>query len=404
MKLLTKYLIKRLTVMSCYALLAVLALYSFIDLLSEIGNVGKGNYTGWTAFKYIIMQMPARAYQLMPLATLIGGLLALSQLSSSSELAVIKTSGLSTADIIRIILKFSAIFALATILLGEWLAPELGRRADAMKTTAKESSITASVTGLWLRQGENIVNIAAMLPDNTLTNIRIWRYNPQFELTEAIIAEKAQVHDGKWVLQNAKISQLTNKHINIQHIKQMNWQTNINQNLLNVLVVKPEQMSFSALTRYIKYLKKNQQQTSAYDVVWWNKLVYPIATMVMSLVALAFTPNSARHSNMGLKLFSGILFGFTVFFHGQAIWIYHATIWRTCIFFCNFANSNICIMGCLFDSQTRNTMNFQAAYLFRQPENFVNPQLLDLTKQPPCANLLIKLHILTQWIFCKPLI
>ena len=65
MKLLTKYLIKRLTVMSCYALLAVLALYSFIDLLSEIGNVGKGNYTGWTAFKYIIMQMPARAYQLV---------------------------------------------------------------------------------------------------------------------------------------------------------------------------------------------------------------------------------------------------------------------------------------------------------------------------------------------------
>lgn len=317
MKLLNKYLIKRLTVMSCYALLAVLALYSFIDLLSEIGNVGKGNYTGWTAFKYIIMQMPARAYQLMPLATLIGGLLALSQLSSSSELAVIKTSGLSTADIIRIILKFSAIFALATILLGEWLAPELGRRADAMKTTAKESSITASVTGLWLRQGENIVNIAAMLPDNTLTNIRIWRYNPQFELTEAIIAEKAQVHDGKWVLQNAKISQLTNKHINIQHIKQMNWQTNINQNLLNVLVVKPEQMSFSALTRYIKYLKKNQQQTSAYDVAWWNKLVYPIATMVMSLVALAFTPNSARHSNMGLKLFSGICLGLLFFFTGR---------------------------------------------------------------------------------------
>ena len=34
MNIISRYLIKRLTVMSCYALLAILALYSFIDFLS----------------------------------------------------------------------------------------------------------------------------------------------------------------------------------------------------------------------------------------------------------------------------------------------------------------------------------------------------------------------------------
>ena len=76
-------------------------------------------------------------------------------------------------------------------------------------------------------------------------------------------------------------------------------------------------MSFTALTQYITYLKNNQQQTQAYDVAWWNKLIYPIATMVMSLVALAFTPNSGRHSNMGLKLFGGICLGLLFFFTGR---------------------------------------------------------------------------------------
>ena len=137
MNIISRYLIKRLTVMSCYALLAILALYSFIDFLSEVGNIGKGSYTFWTAVQYIAMQMPARAYQLMPLATLIGGLIALSQLANNSEWAVIKTSGLSTKQLIGIILQFSLIFALATAVLGEWLAPKLSQRADTMKAIAK---------------------------------------------------------------------------------------------------------------------------------------------------------------------------------------------------------------------------------------------------------------------------
>ena len=40
MKLLSRYLIIRLTVMSAYALLALLALYNFIDLLSEKTGIG----------------------------------------------------------------------------------------------------------------------------------------------------------------------------------------------------------------------------------------------------------------------------------------------------------------------------------------------------------------------------
>ncbi|QMT31634.1 LPS export ABC transporter permease LptG [Alysiella filiformis] len=317
MKLITRYLITRLSVMSLYALLSILALYSFIDFLSEVGNIGEGNYTIWTALQYMFMQMPARAYQLMPLATLIGGLVALSQLSANSELAVIKTSGLSTTQIIGMIGKFSAIFAVATILLGEWLAPQFSRQADALKSTAKTGQIATTQTGVWVKQANSMVNVSSMLPDNTLVGVKIWQYNEQFKLTEALFAEKAQVSDGKWILHNVKSSVLGENRVQTVHEPQREWATPVGNQLLDVLLVKPEQMSFTALTRYIGYLKENRQQTQAYDVAWWNKLVYPIATMVMALVALAFTPNSGRHSNMGLKLFGGICLGLLFFFTGR---------------------------------------------------------------------------------------
>lgn len=322
MKILNRYVISRLTVMSCYALLSILALYSFIDFLSEVGNIGEGNYTIWTAVQYMLMQMPARAYQLMPLATLIGGLLALSQLSANSEWAVMKTSGLSTANLMMMIVKFSAIFALATVILGEWAAPQWGAQADRLKAAAKSGQthqINVARDGVWVKQENSMIHIAAMLPDNTLMGIKIWQYNPDFKLNQAIYAEQAQVSDGKWILKNVSQSILDseeNRVLTEQHAERV-WQTPINHQLLDVLLVKPEQMSFVALTRYIHYLKNNHQQTLAYDVAWWNKLVYPIATMVMAMVALAFTPSSGRHSNMGLKLFGGICLGLLFFFTGR---------------------------------------------------------------------------------------
>lgn len=317
MNSLTRYVISRLTLMSVAALFAILGLYSFIDFLSEVENIGKGNYTIWTAVQYMLMQMPARAYQLMPLATLLGGLIALSQLSHSSEWVVIKTSGLSHVNIISMIVKFSLIFAIVTVILGEWAAPSLSRRADQIKAVAKYGEVSTAADGIWLKQPQAMVNVTAMLPDNTLTGIKIWRYDTDFKLIEAIAADKAKVSDGEWLLENVRSSELNETHIQVKNMAQWQWQTPVNQQLLNVLLVRPEQMSFTALTQYIGYLKDNQQQTQMYQVAWWNKLIYPIATIVMALVALAFTPISGRHSNMGLKLFGGVCLGLLFFFAGR---------------------------------------------------------------------------------------
>ena len=79
------------------------------------------------------MQMPARAYELMPLAVLIGGLISLSQLASGSELTVIKASGMSTKKLLLILSQFGLIFAIATVALGEWVAPTLSQKAETSK-------------------------------------------------------------------------------------------------------------------------------------------------------------------------------------------------------------------------------------------------------------------------------
>ncbi|HFC8517280.1 LPS export ABC transporter permease LptG [Neisseria weaveri] len=318
MKLINRYLISRLSVMTLYALVSLLALYSFFDIISEVGDIGEGSYNGWKVMLYVAMQMPSRAYELMPLAVLIGGLLALNQLAAGSEITVMKASGMSTGRLIAVLLQFGLIFAVATAVLGEWLAPGLSRQAENMKATAVSGKISTGKQGLWFKENNNVINVREMLPDHTLTGIKVWRHNEQFRLAEAVEAESAALSDqGYWLLKNVRRSVLHGDKVQTETLAEQRWSVSLNSNLLDVLLIKPEQMSVSALTTYIGHLKNNRQQTATYEIAWWRKLMYPVAAMIMALVALAFTPQSTRHGNMGLKLFGGICLGLVFHFAGR---------------------------------------------------------------------------------------
>lgn len=317
MKLLTRYLIRQLSVMAVYALLAFLALYSFFDIINEVGDIGKGSYSGAKMMQYVLMQMPAHAYDLMPLAVLIGGLIALSQLAAGSEITVMKTSGMSTKKLITVLLKFGLIFAVATAVLGEWLAPSLSQRAENMKVGATSGRISTGSQGLWLKEQNNIINVREMLPDYTLLGVKIWRHNDEFRLAEALEAESAAPGSGSWQLKKVRRSLLDGDGVKTETRAEQNWPVNLQRGLLDVLLVKPEQMSVSELTTYIGHLKNNRQQTKLYEIAWWRKLMYPVAAMIMALVALAFTPQNTRHGNMGLKLFGGICLGLAFHFAGR---------------------------------------------------------------------------------------
>lgn len=317
MKLINRYLIRRLSSTCAYVLLALLALYGFLDLLKEIGDVGTGSYSFAHALLYTAMQMPARAYLLLPLAVLIGALLTLAKLSGDSELAVIKTSGVSTGRIIGILLKFGCIFAIATAFLGEWLAPELSRRADMMKATAEIGQVRTTGNGIWIKQNNSMMHVAEMLPDGTLSGIKIWQYDRHFKLEKATIADKAQVLPDHWLLHNVRSSEILPERVHTEQHAQLPLPNSINRQMLNVLLVYPEQMSARALGSYIGYLEDNRQQTQAYRIAFWNKIAYPVATVVMAIVALAFTPQGGRQQNIGLKLVGGIALGLLFHFSGQ---------------------------------------------------------------------------------------
>jgi len=80
-----------------------------------------------------------------------------------------------------------------------------------------------------------------------------------------------------------------------------------------VLLVKPEQMSAWSLYSYSQHLKENRQKALRYEIALWAKLTYPLAVVVMMVLALPFAHFQGRQAAVGSKVFAGIMLG--ILFH-----------------------------------------------------------------------------------------
>ena len=71
----------------------LLPLFSFLDLLDQLDDVGKGTYRVEDAFLHTALLLPRRFVQLAPFIALLGNVIALGRLAVNSELTALRVAG-----------------------------------------------------------------------------------------------------------------------------------------------------------------------------------------------------------------------------------------------------------------------------------------------------------------------
>jgi len=95
MKIIDRYVARVIIAGTLTALLLVVGLDAFFSLISQIDNVGEGDYTLLKMLATIALTIPNSMYELFPVATLLGSLMGMGMLASNSELIAMRASGLS---------------------------------------------------------------------------------------------------------------------------------------------------------------------------------------------------------------------------------------------------------------------------------------------------------------------
>jgi lipopolysaccharide export system permease protein len=348
-KILQKYFAVEIIRSVSFVLIAFLALFAFFDLMGELRSVGHGGYRLEHAFLYVFMGLPGYAYELMPIAALIGTIYVLAQFASRSEFTIMRISSMSTLMAGAMLAKVGVVFAITTFLFGEFISPKASELAEKLKLRVQGASISQEFrSGLWAKDvirengvtgtviGSRFLNVREVRPDGQLQGVKVYEFDQDFRMTSTIVADHANYQGANvWRLadvletrfsaavggsvgvgvafpavggQSGAVPGLADA-ISTRKMATQNLVSEITPEILAVLFADPDRMSALDLSAYAKHLEENKQRAERYKIAFWKKLIYPFAVFVMMALALPFAYLHFRAGGVSLKIFMGIMIG-----------------------------------------------------------------------------------------------
>jgi lipopolysaccharide export system permease protein len=308
---LARYLGKEVTGATLLVLLALLALFALLDLVRELGIVGFGSYQMSRVLLFVALSVPGHVYDLLPLAVLIGAIVALTQLALHSEYTVMRVSGASVLQIAAATSLVSALFALTTFLFGEFVVPASERMAQQLRLRALSGVVAQQFrSGLWVKDEGSFINVQQVLADATLLGVRIFEFDKDFRLRSMSHAARGTYQGpDSWQLEDVRQTRFEDGRAVAATLPGMEWRSVLNPDILGVLLVDPQQMSATHLWSYVQHLRENRQKASRYEIAFWSKFIYPLAVMVMMVLALPFAALQRRAGGVGGRIIAGIMLG-----------------------------------------------------------------------------------------------
>lgn len=347
MRKINRYISQSVTSAVTMVLLVIMVLFFIAALIDEMGSL-RGNYTILEMLIYIGFTLPRRLYEIIPFACLIGCLVGLGILASSSELVIMRAAGVSTGRITWMVLKPVLGFIVLAVALGELVIPytdQVGESRRAIKLNKPQAK--AEQGSMWNREGDEFMHFNAVLPNGVLYGVTRYQFDEERHLLAASFSEQAIYQNGYWQEENISVTYFetpqaltvatvgdkldeSSADVPVETLEESaeqatrpprdlvtrsevlpsrRWDTPLTPALLNIVVAEPETLSIRNLYYYIDYLRGQNLGSSDYSLAYWEKVLQPLATISLVLIAISFIFGPLREVTMGQRIFTGVVFG-----------------------------------------------------------------------------------------------
>lgn len=290
-------------------LLVIVGIDLLTTLIDELGDID-GDYNFLRVIQYVLLTTPSSFYEYLPFAALVGCLAGLGSLAGTSELVVMRAAGISTLRLVWAVLKPAILLTLIGLAIAEYVAPRFQQIAESERAMAlQDEGKVHSVYGMWHREGDRYMHFNAVEAGGVLHGVLVYRFGENRELRQVLYAERASYVAGSWLLEDGTISHFSDNGARKETFSQRQWETELTPDLLNILVLQPEDLSISGIWRYSRYLKEQGASAAEYELAFWKKLLQPIAMLALVLVAISFVFGPLRQVTMGFRVFTGVMVG-----------------------------------------------------------------------------------------------
>lgn len=279
-------------------------------------NIGKNGFTLNHAMLSTLLTAPRRAYDLLPIASVIGLLLGLGQLAAKSELIAMASVGVSRLHIALGSLIPAVLLAVSMIVIYE-TAGIAGEKQSLVVNSYKSHKFSlARNSGVWAKDGDWYFNARAGSAKGRsagswleLADVSLYQIDEQGVLTAITHARTASNRNAQWQLYDVRLTRFSADAVTLEHIPQMQWKTQVTNESLEATLSNPRNLRIGELRNNIDYLERNKLDARAFTTAYWGRWFYPIKCVVLCLAVLPFAFGSLRSGGFGKSLFIGIVVG-----------------------------------------------------------------------------------------------
>ncbi len=315
MQTLRRYLFRQLLGATALVLLVFVGLLFFLDVLNQLSSNGHGFAQ---ALALVSLQIPMRAYEVLPIAVLTAAVYVLAGLAASSEFTVMRMAGLGPVVALAQLAGFGLLCAAVLFCLGDFVAPAAQRLQATLQAQGAGDAGTAPGAGLWVRNREGanddqMIQVGRVSAGGRWHDVSIYVLDDSAHLLRTVRASSGvYLGDGNWMLHDVRSVRLpasSQGSVQRSRLPQLRWHTAVSPAVLDALVLSPQSMSVFELWRYIDHLRANGQAVQRDQLELWRKLLYPLSAVIMMMLALPFAYLHARSGQLSWKVFAGIMLG-----------------------------------------------------------------------------------------------
>jgi lipopolysaccharide export system permease protein len=307
--ILDRYLVSELGGPSLFGLSAFTLIFVATQILAIGRLVSEQHAPLWAAVEYFLWDMPAYLLLVIPMAMLLGTLLAMQRLSSESEVTAMKAGGISLSRIVAPLLVVGLIVSLFSLAVQELFVPFANDKAAYVRQAAIEhispaSSNLQAVTAL--PGGGKQVTIASGLDvaTQTLLGVTVIRYDAHQKPVDLVVADRARYVAPTWTFEDSTTYDFgADGSVTAQFAKNLTVDIGERPNQIakqRIEISNPEDLSRAEIKERLDSGQLSPQQRNLFTATYASKLARPFAAFVFTLIAVPFGLRPVRGGGTGL--------------------------------------------------------------------------------------------------------
>lgn len=301
--ILDRYMLTELAGPFVFGLSAFTLIFAAAQILAIGRAVSDAHAPLWAAVEVFLWQLPYVVVTVIPMALLLGTLLAMQRLSGESEITAMKAGGITFVRIVAPFLAAGLLLSVVTYLLQEHVVPYANDRVAEIQDTVinhtsafnRDLTVSAPLPG----GGRQVTIASAFEPHSgALLHVTLLQYDKNGNPTRVIFADRAEFFSDSWTLENVSAYDFNADGTVFVQPKTATLQVEIGEKPTDIVKRvthdNPEDMNRAQIAEIIRSGQLTQTELRKYVTTYQEKLAQPFACFVFTLIAIPFGLRSVR--------------------------------------------------------------------------------------------------------------